>query len=1030
MNWTKEQLDAITLSGENILVSAGAGSGKTAVLSERVLNKIDNNVHLNELLILTFTKAAALEMKQRIRKKISGNKEELNRLNGAYITTFDSFALSVVKKYHYLINISNNIEITDESIIKLSEQKIIDDLFEELYQKEDSNFLDLINKYCVKEDKLLKSNILNIAKKINEMTNSSYYLDNIKNNYFKDDNILNIYNAYLKYLESKRYLIKIDLNKLKYYFDDNYVKQVEDSLNSLLSIDIDKLYQIEKISFPKIPNGTEEEAKAFKKLFKDEIDALVKLSVYGSYEDIKKDILDNKKYILTIINIIEEFNNRLATYKKDNSIYTFNDIAKLAINILKDNEDARNELKYTFKEIMIDEYQDTNDIQDEFISLIANNNVYMVGDIKQSIYGFRGSNPYIFKSKYDQYSNGLGGIKIDLIKNFRSRKEVLDNINEMFSLIMDDEIGGASYKVSHMMNYGNLSYDKEKEDTSYDINILEYDNSDKKYLDEEIEIFTIAKDIQEKAGKIKVFDKKDNKLRYSNYNDFVIMLDRSKHFNLYKKIFEYIGIPLTILKDDELTNNYDILIIKNLIELVIKINNNEFDEIFKYDLVSILRSFLYETDDNTINKIIKEESYKDTLVYQDLSKIDDINSKTIPDLLLDILNVTDFYDKIVKIGEYNDINNRLEYLYDMASSLNDASYGIEDFNAYLEELLTNDIKLNYEAYTPNTNSVKIMTIHGSKGLEYPFCYYADLDHKFNIKELNEKFVVSNKYGIIIPTNLENEKASVVKLLYKDLFYKEEISEKERLLYVALTRAREKITIVIPSKNTDKLELDDFGIILNSRRNAFTKLIDYIYAIKDYLPKYFSNIDISKLDITKDYLYPKKIDKLDIDNHIKIDVNEVKIDSNLLEDKHYSKESISLISKEDTNKMEYGTKIHEILEYLDLTNPDLSIIEDSFIKDKITKLINNPFFSNINEADIYKEYEFTYEIDNTLSHGVIDLMLVYSDHIDIVDYKLKNIVDDAYLKQLEGYKRYISSLTNKPINIYLYSIIDENFRKMV
>ena len=129
-------------------------------------------------------------------------------------------------------------------------------------------------------------------------------------------------------------------------------------------------------------------------------------------------------------------------------------------------------------------------------------------------------------------------------------------------------------------------------------------------------------------------------------------------------------------------------------------------------------------------------------------------------------------------------------------------------------------------------------------------------------------------------------------------------------------------------------------------------------------------------------------------------------------------------------MEYGTKIHEILEYLDLTNPDLSIIEDSFIKDKITKLINNPFFININEADIYKEYEFTYEIDNTLSHGVIDLMLVYSDHIDIVDYKLKNIVDDAYLKQLEGYKRYISSLTNKPINIYLYSIIDEELRKLV
>ena len=938
--------------------------------------------------------------------------------------------MSVVKKYHYLKNISKDIKITDESIVELSLQKIIDDLFEELYQKEDKDFLSLIDRYCVKEDKLLKNNILSIAKKISEMSNSEYYLSNIKNNYFEEDNLKKIYKNYLQYLDNKRLLIKMDLNKLNYYFDTIYVKKVEDSLNSLLSIDIDKLYQIQKVDFPRIPNGTSEEAKAFKKIFKDEIDALLKLSIYGSYEDVKKDILDNKDSILTIISIVEMFNDRLDLYKKDNNIYTFNDIAKLAISILKENETARLELRDSFKEIMIDEYQDTNDIQDEFISLIANNNVYMVGDIKQSIYGFRGSNPYIFKDKYDNYSKGIGGTKIDLIKNFRSRKEVLDNINEMFSLIMDDEIGGASYKVSHMMNYGNLSYDDEKEDTDYNINILEYDNEDKLYLDEEIEIFTIAKDIKEKAGKIRVFDKKENKLRYSNFNDFVIILDRSKHFNLYKKIFEYMGIPLTILKDDELTNNYDILIIKNLIELVIKIHNEEYDETFNYDLVSILRSFLYEESDNNINKIITEGLYKETKLYSDLVCISDINSKTIPELLLDILNVTDFYNKLVKIGEYNDINNRIEYLYNMASSLNEIGYGIEDFNTYLDDLLASEIKLNYQAFTPNTNSVKIMTIHGSKGLEYPFCYFADLNHKFNTKELNDKFVVSNKYGIIIPTNLEKEKTSVVKLLYKDLFYKEEVSEKERLLYVALTRAREKITVVIPSKQADKLELDDYGIILKSRRSDFTKLVDYIYAVKEYLPKYFNNLDISKLGITKDYLYPKSINKIDIDNYINIDVKELNIDSSILEDKHFSKESMSLVSKEDKDKMEYGTKIHEILEYLDFNNPDLSLISDSFIKDKITKLISNPFFNNIKDATIYKEYEFTYEIDNSLSRGVIDLMLEYSDHIDIVDYKLKNIVDDAYLSQLEGYKKYISSLTNKPINIYLYSIIDEELRKLV
>ena len=606
----------------------------------------------------------------------------------------------------------------------------------------------------------------------------------------------------------------------------------------------------------------------------------------------------------------------------------------------------------------------------------------------------------------------------------------MENINAIFSLLMDNDVGGAEYKASHMMNYGNELYDTEKDDINYNMEILEYENSDNIYSDEEIEIFTIANDIKEKAGKIRVFDKKDNKLRYSTYDDFVIILDRSKYFNLYKKIFEYLGIPLSILKDDDLNNNYDILIVKNLIELLIKINNKEFDETFKYDFVSILRSFLYEESDNNINKIVRENRYLETKLYNDLNGISDINSKSISVLLLDILNVTDFYNKIVKIGDFNNISTRMEYLYEMSCSLNDIGYGIEDFSEYLETLLSSDIKINYKTYTPNTNSVKIMTIHGSKGLEYPFCYFADLNHKFNVKELNEKFVVSNKYGLIIPTNLETQKDSIVKLLYKNSFYKDEVSEKERLLYVALTRAREKIVIVIPQKKGNKLELDECGLILNSRRSSFNNLVDYVYAVKEYLPSYFHSLDISKLNITKNYLYSKDVNKLEINNYSNIEVKELDIASNIIEDKHFSKENTLLLSRKEKEKLEYGTKIHEVLEYLDFNNPNLSVIKDDLIKNKIYKLINNPLFSNINDAKIYKEFEFVYISDNLLNHGIIDLMLEYSDHIDIIDYKLKNVVDDNYIKQLNGYKKYISDLTSKYINIYLYSIIDEKLKKLV
>ena len=190
--WTDEQWQAIEKSGSNILVSAGAGSGKTAVLSERVIHKIEHGIHVNELLILTFTKAAASERKDRIRKKIAKNenmKEELNLLNSSYITTFDSFALSVVKKYHYLLNISSDIGITDESIVSIKQKEILNQIFEDSYEKEYEQFINLVNTYCVKNDKKLREIILKICNKIDSFINKEEYLTFVKEELFSEQNI-------------------------------------------------------------------------------------------------------------------------------------------------------------------------------------------------------------------------------------------------------------------------------------------------------------------------------------------------------------------------------------------------------------------------------------------------------------------------------------------------------------------------------------------------------------------------------------------------------------------------------------------------------------------------------------------------------------------------------------------------------------------------------------------------------------------------------------------------------------------------
>ena len=1035
--WTKEQEEAIVKSGSNIIVSAGAGSGKTAVLSERVINKIQNGIHVNELLILTFTRAAADEMKDRIRKKIGKIpqfKDELTLLSSAYITTFDSFALSVVKKYHYLLNISSNIAITDESIVKLEQKKILDNIFEELYKEKNENFINLIKKYCIKNDKSLKVNILSLCNKISDYIDRDDFIDDVINNFYEEKNVNNLLTKYKEFINDKKKEIMLELDNMNMYFDYDYCMALQNSCLGLLNADIDELHLYESVKLPSAPRGSEEEAKAAKANLKKLLDDLKSYGDYGTLEDIKNDILSTKETVLTILDIVKRYLSEVEQYKQDNNIYTFSDISRLSIKILKENESVRNELRDSFKEIMIDEYQDTNDVQDIFISMIANDNVYMVGDIKQSIYKFRGSNPNIFKEKYSNYSSNIGGYKIDLIKNFRSRFEVLDNINKVFDLIMDSNLGSAEYKETHEMVYGNTAYDTEKmNDFDYDFEVLEYMNNKKEtgFDNSEVEIFAIAKDIKNKMkNKIKVFDKETSKLREATYNDFVIILDRSKYFDTYKKIFEYLDIPLTILKDGKLNASTDIYLIKNIVDLIIHINENNFNEEFKYDFTSIGRSFLYEYTDEYIFDTINNKSYKDTTIYKDFGSIKNINIKTSSELFNDILDITDFYNKLYKIGDYENTNVRIETISKLSSSLSMLGLSITDFRDYLNEIIETKQEIKYTTFSSNSDSVKILTIHKSKGLEYPVCYFADLDHEFNTSELKDKFICDKNYGLIVPSNMEEVTSSVVKELYKKDFIKEEISEKIRLFYVALTRAREKMIIVLPEKETKKLEKNDNGVIEEIRRLKFMKLSDFMYGVKDYLGNYFKSIDITKLGLTKNYQYSKSIN-IKENNTITDDINveEINIQNDIIEDKHFSKESNKVSTKEEIKMINYGTKIHEYLELIDYKNPNLSLIEDNFIKTKIEKFLNNSLLENIKDSNIYHEYEFFYEKDNTNYHGIIDLMLEYDTHIDIIDFKLKNVVDENYKNQLNGYKKYIESITNKKVNTYLYSILNEDIKEI-
>ncbi len=1025
-SWTKEQEEAIYKSGSNIIVSAGAGSGKTAVLTERVIQKIKNGIHINELLILTFTKAAAAEMKERIRQSLkeNGYLDELKLIDSAYITTFDSYALSIVERYHYLLNISNNINIVEATLINIEKNKIMTKVFEEYYEYQDKLFLKLIDDFCVRDDKTLQNYFMNIANKLEMIPNVSEYLNHYLDINYSDEHINEIIKEYEKLLLDKIEDLKNKLYELSIVVDGTYYTKILDSLNNLLNCKtIDEIISNSSIKLPTLPRGSEDDVKKIKDEVSDILKQILALSIYGNEEEIKKNIFKTKDYVEIILNIINKYLNYVSEYKKENEMYEFSDIALLAIEVLQNNPEVCNQLKNSLKEILVDEYQDTNDLQETFIGLISNNNVYMVGDVKQSIYRFRNANPYIFKNKYDSYSNNDGGIKIDLVKNFRSRDIVLNNINEIFDLVMDDLIGGAEYHKSHRMVFGNSTYINEgKTDQDYNLEVLEYDyDKNSEFTKEEIEIFAIAKDIKDKVdNKYQVFDKSKKILKDVKYSDFVILMDRTSQFDLYKKVFEYLGIPLTLYKDETLNNSDDIYIIKNIIQLIIKINTNEYDTLFKYCFISVARSFLFEYTDNEIFKYFVDNNFKNSTIYNMFNNIN-INSITPYQLLEVIFEKTNYYEKIIKIGDIDNCLVKVQKLLEMANNLSNYGYDVYLFNEYMNNLVNNGYEIKYSVGTSSEDSVKIMTIHKSKGLEYHICYFSGLYKTFNISDLKDSFIYSNKYGIITPYFEEGINYTIYKELLKDNYMKEEISEKIRLFYVALTRAKEKMIMLLPIKETNKVNKQENGSLECCVRFKYKSFADIMYSVKDYLIKYYKQIDLNTLGLTKKYLFNKEKD-LNIDNNCtKLNVIPIDVQSIELSKDSFSKKIKKLISKTEQDNMKFGTNIHEILEFVDFKN--YKPIEDKFINDKILKLLNSSVMKDVKDANIYKEYEFIYTNDDKQYHGVIDLMLEYSDHIDIIDYKLKDLSSMEYKEQLNGYKKYISSRSNKSVNIYLYSILD-------
>ena len=1027
--WTNEQQLAIKHEGENIIVSAGAGSGKTAVLSERVLRKLKSGVGIKQLLILTFTKAAAAEMRERIRANIKKNPDlasQLLELDGAYITTFDSYSLSLVKKYHYLLNVSKNIQIGEASVFTIRENEFLDEILMRRYENPTSNFTKLIYDFCTKDDDSLKKSILKINHALDLRYDKVEYLTSYIDTFYQPDTIESYCHLYVSKLFSLQEEMQNIIESLCPLLEEKVSEKVYSFYRKFLdSKTYDEMVGSLDERAPQTPRNSEDDVKSYFAKLSELRKRAKDYLVYPSYQEMKDAIWATEGYAKEIVSILLELDQKMMELKHEEDTYDFTDISKMAIQLLLDHPDIKEEVKQSFQEIMIDEYQDTSDLQETFISLIANHNVYMVGDIKQSIYRFRNANPYIFKEKYENYQKGIDGFKIDLNKNFRSRKEVLDNVNLMFDLLMDSVVGGANYKTSHRMVFGNTSYEEQgKSDTSHQMEVYRYDyDKSSEYSKEEIEAFWIAQDIKKKieSGYLVYNFKEENaKPRPCKYQDFVIMLDRSTNFGLYKKIFTYFGIPLAVKKDESIKSTTDLLLFSNILTFIFKIYHHEYDTMYYHTYASIARSFLFSLSDQEIFQTITGKRITESSIYQLAEPIaKELDGLSTTELLDRILTAFSYYEKLLCVGDIDSALARIDNLKRIAKGFESIGMTPSMFQEYLVELTENDqLDLKYKVSEDASNAVQIMTIHASKGLEFPICYFASLDVKFNMRDMNDRFLYDNKTGIITPYFKEGIGDTILKSLYKERYTMEEVSEKIRLFYVAVTRAKEKMIFVLPSREWDK------GTDYDSKV-SWSSLADMLDSIRDVLSPYTLSIDLKEIPLTHAYhTLTKKEYPTSFSHYVE---EEISIPVKPIGQERFSKTTSHILSKQELRAMKFGEHMHKVFESIDILHPNLEKLS-KFEKEKVTLFLKHDIVRNAPQA-VYQEYEFMTELDGKMQHGIIDLLLQYENRYVIIDYKLKEVTDEAYRKQLDGYKKYIYQKTGKPVEAYLYSILDDRMVAM-
>lgn len=961
VKWTKEQLQAIKEKGSNILVAAAAGSGKTAVLVERIIEKIINDrIDIDRLLVVTFTNAAAAEMRERVLEAIYQKLDEtpenehlqkqITLLNKASICTIDSFCLDVVRNHFYeLENISPNFRIADTTEIELLKQEVLEDMFEEKYENQDEDFADLINTYTsYRDDTPLKDLILKIYTYIQsnpfpnewlhekiemyhihqleqDFSHSPYgkiLLKEVEEEMVDDISILKEVGKSLKKeeeLEKFTGTIYDDISKLEILKGnlDNWDKTYEIYSNLVFAT-----WPRQKIE-SEIKDRAKEIRDDVKKKFSNK---LSKIFIYPSKEA-NQDIQDMHQILVKLENIVLEFGEEFYKRKRNKNIVDFNDIEHFALEVLLENKNGQvqptevaKKYQEKFTEIAIDEYQDSNMVQEYILTAISKeNNIFMVGDVKQSIYKFRQAMPDLFLSKYKTYKlkeekEIKDNLKIQLFKNFRSRKNVLDFTNLIFQDIMSESLGEIDYNETEYLNLG-ANYEEAGQSLETEINVIDLKeqeeqsendvDSDENSEEERIEDIQVeAKFVANKIKKLveekfQVFDKKMKGFRDITYKDIVVLLRSTK---VNAPIFEEEMINLNIPVFSESSQEYlDSIEIQTIMSLL-KIIDNPIQDI---PLVTVLRSHIGNFTDDELVEIRLADKYDNFYQAMQKSKINvnkqlrekidhfftnlemwrkDKEYLALDEFIWKLYTDTKYYTYVGLMPNGDVRQANLKMLFERAKQYETASFkGLYNFINFIEKLHLGSGDLGAaKLIGENDNVVRIMSIHKSKGLEFPVVFLSATGKQFNLMDLNQNILLHQELGIgvkYIDYERQVQYDTLTKEAIRNKILTETLSEEMRILYVALTRAKEKLYITGLKKDYNK-EIENMQNQVNRYPKTdnkinyillkkYKKYLDWILLVYLYEKEKTNNL------LTVNVLYKKEILKAMVRiEDDKIDIREI------------------------------------------------------------------------------------------------------------------------------------------------------------